>query len=138
MIKAIPYLSFVIDSLTETMKSSKASVKNTAILHNLCHLKSILPNVTWWKRIFNYVKRFVEIRNEVVEVNSYEDGIITINKSQQFLVKARKYGAMLSQINLFTKTLQTELYSLADFRFDLDELTAAVEEARTDATKKVT
>ena len=84
------------------------------------------------------MKRFVEIRNEVVQVNSYEDGIITINKSQQFLVKARKYGAMLSQINLFTKTLQTELYSLADFRFDLDELTAAVEEARTDATKKVT
>ena len=42
---------------------------------------------------------------------------------------------MLSQINVVSKTLQTELYSLTDCRFDLNELTAAFEEAITDTTK---
>lgn len=69
----------------------------------------------------------------MIDVNEDADGYITIDDSQQFFVKARKYTAMLSEINVVTKTSQTELHA---FRV-LDELEAAICDASSDQNSKL-
>ena len=76
--------------------------------------------------------RFVDIRNELIQASSDNEGSIPINRSTAFSTKVKKSATILSEINTTTVNLQTRYYTLANCRDDIDFLMQNIEEAEPD------
>ena len=78
----------------------------------------------------NLLKRFNEIRAELIDASEHRDAEFTVNSSEGFGKKCQRYHRMLSEIDVVTKVLQTSGRTLGDCRADLNMLLNAVKEER--------
>jgi hypothetical protein len=123
----------VVDKVHKTMSDAKGSIKNTAVLRTLTHLRPSLMNGVKWSSKATTMKKFGRIRNAVIEANEDNDCVISIDESNNFEAAAKKTGMTFEEINSMTVAMQTRLYSLMDCREDLDTL---IEEAENNVTRR--
>ena len=123
-------LTRVIDAVHETMRTAKIKLRNAALLRNLTDLRPIMNNETRWSGKVLMLKRFLRIREELIEASNDLHGDIPINISSSFTSQTRKYQAMLSEIDVVTARWQTYGITLKHCRGALDTLIDAVEEER--------
>ncbi len=88
-----------------TMKQVKTRLKNAAVLRNLCDLNAIIGNSTRWSSKFAMLKRFLEIRNELIDACEHPDADFMVNATDEFSTKTQKYYLMLSEIDVVTKSI---------------------------------
>ena len=113
------------------MRECKGSLKNAAVLRNLCTLKPILYNKTRWSGKNDTLLRFIKIRLSLVDAANDENTSIDINTTNGFLNKVKKHQKHLQIIQLRTKEMQTQYHTLSDCRADLDLLIQDINEFRT-------
>ena len=114
----------------DTMKDVKGKLKSAAVLRNLAELNPILDYETRWSGKVNVLKRFSEIRAELIDASEHRDADFTVNSSESFARKCQRYYRMLSEIDVVTEILQTSGRTLSDCRADLSVLLNAVKEDR--------
>ena len=124
-------LAVVLESVQTTMRQCKGSLKNAAMLRNLCTLKPILYNKTRWSGKHDTLLRFIEIRMSLIDAANDENTNIDINATNGFLNKVKKHQKHLERIQLPTKEMQTQYHTLSDCRADLDLLIQDITECRT-------
>ena len=73
-----------IESIQKTMRQCKKSIKNMAILRNLTMYRPILYNKTRWSGKHHVLKRFVEIRDALIEAQDNPEGTFYLNASTLF------------------------------------------------------
>ena len=116
-------LSTTLDSIGDTMKSAKNSLKNAALLSNLTKLKPVLYNKTRWSGKHDMLQRFIRIRQDLIDVSVHENADIEISDSRQFLRKAEKFQRIMAELNIVTKIMQERCISLSKCRRLLDVTT---------------
>ncbi len=84
------------------------------MLRNLTHLTPVLHNATRWSSKFHMLKRFNEIRDELLQVADTEEATVPIDRSTAFKRNAEKFCKMLREINSITLLLQIGNETLAD------------------------
>lgn len=72
------------------------------------------------------LKRFYRIRDELVNASKHEDANFSIDSSVRFAGQVRRFCAMLSEIDVVTKSLQTRGRTLGECRDDIEILMQAV------------
>ncbi len=124
-----------VSSVHNTMASAKMKLKNAALLRNLTELKPVLENKTRWSGKFLMFERFIKLRDCLVEIADSEDSDgLFLDRSNRFLGQCIKYKAMLNEINVVTKHLQTDCITLQECRFALDDLNTQITVNRTNPT----
>ena len=68
------------------------------------------------------MKKFIEIREELIKTADDENTSLEVNSSIGFLNKVKKHQKALARIQIATKELQTQFHSLSSCRADLDLL----------------
>ena len=109
-----------LESIGDTMKSSKNSLKNAALLSNITKLKPVLYNKKRWSGKHDMIQRFIRIRQNLIDVSVNEDADITLSDGQQFLCKAEKFQRIMGELNIVTKMMQESCISLSKCRRLLD------------------
>ncbi len=83
-------LGNTISSVHDTMRSAK-TLKNTAVLRNITDLKPIMHNRTRWSGKLYMLRRFLNIREELLEIHDSRDVDIEIDDTTRFQGKVIKY-----------------------------------------------
>ena len=122
MTNNLPELQDILESVQTTMRQCKKSLKNAAVLRNLSTLKPIMYNKTRWSGKHDVLKRFIEIREDLIKTADDENTSLEVNSSIGFLNKVKKHQKTLARIQIATKELQTQFHSLSSCRADLDLL----------------
>ena len=130
MIERQTDLSTTLTSVHEIMRNVKSKLKNTAVLRKLTKLKPLLSNDTRWSGKVAVVRRFIDIKEQLIEASEHEDSDFFVNTSSSFKSKTKRYFSMLSEINVVTKSLQEKGRTLAQSRKDFDTLIGAVREEK--------
>lgn len=68
------------------------------------------------------LKRFVDIRDSLLEVSEHEHGEMVVDSSPRLVTRCRKYVKMLTELDVVVKSLQTRGHSLQKCRGDLNVL----------------
>ena len=123
-------LKNVIESVHRTMKEVKSKSKSAAVLRNLTELHPVLDNETRWSGKVLMLKRFIEIRSEIIEASEHEDSEFYVNTSPIFAARTSRHYRMLREIDAVTKSLQIRGRTLAECRGDIDTLIEAVREEK--------
>ena len=123
-------LKTTIAAVHDTKKDVKGKLKSVAVLRNLTELNPILDNETRWSGKMNLLKRFNEVRAELIDASEHRDTEFTVNSSEGFAQKCQRYHRMLSEVDVVTKVLQTSGRTLGDCSADLSTLLNAVKEER--------
>lgn len=127
MVQGHDNLKLCIESVHETMRSCKQSIKNAALLRNLTPLAPTIQNKTRWSGIDQMMLRWIRLHQELIEVaNDPSSRGVTMNDSPAFLRSVKKFSTSFGQINEVTKFLQTSCIPLSKARLALDGLNAAV------------
>ncbi len=66
------------------------------------------------------LRRFINIREELLEIHDSRDGHTEIDDTTRFQGKVIKYTKMLRTIDIVTKSLQNKYHTLSECRDDLD------------------
>ncbi|KAI0560856.1 Ribonuclease H-like protein [Gracilaria domingensis] len=122
-------LEQTIDSVHGTMKDAK-KLRNAALLRNLTDLSPIMHNAIRWSGKLHMLKRFIRIREDLLDVHNSSEGDLVIDASVQLATRGQKCSKMLAEIDIVTKSLQTRGHTLAQCRDDLDILLETVMEQR--------
>lgn len=72
------------------------------------------------------LKRFNEIREELIDASSLFDGNLSVEQSDAFWWKTKRFYDTIAEIEVITKSLRTRGHTLAQCRSDLDTLIDAV------------
>ncbi len=120
-------LKNTIQAVHNTMKAVKTRLKSTAVLRNLTELVYVLDNDTMWSSKVGLLKRFTEIREQLIQASEHEDADIFVNSTPSFARKATRFYEMLSEIDVVTRAMQTKGRTLVEYREDLDVLIEAVD-----------
>ncbi|KAI0556954.1 Ribonuclease H-like protein [Gracilaria domingensis] len=118
-----------IDSVHGTMKDAK-KLRNAALLRNLTDLSPRMHNTTRRSGKLHMLKRFIRIREDLLDVHNSSEGDLLIDASVQLATRAQKFSKMLAELDIVTKSLQTRGHTLAQCRDDLDVLLETVMEQR--------
>ena len=94
------------------MREIKGRLKNTAILGDLSQLVPIMDNVMRWSSKLPMDKRFYATHDELIDALDHPRSCYSMNTSEQFASKTRRYYAMLSEIDTVTKSIQELLISV--------------------------
>lgn len=113
-------LEELIESIHGTMLSYKKKLTHRSMQRNLTHLAPVLRNATWWSSKHEMLKRFNEIRSELLEVAATENSDVGSVGNLSFKRKAERYGRILREINSVTLLLQKKGATLAYFRSAVD------------------
>jgi hypothetical protein len=117
-------LTNTIESVAATMKATKNSIKNRAILRNLTSLSPQLDNKTQWSSKATMLEKFVRIRDPLIVASEHVNaGIFPIDGSLQFARRVAKFSKMMLEINTVTLVLQKRLLKLCGCRAALELLT---------------
>ncbi len=119
IIKKDSELSNAIYNVLETMREAK-QLKNSALLRNITDFEPVMHNKTRCSGTYEMLKRFLSIREELLEVRSSADSTLPIGGTLQFHTKVKKFKSLLSEIDIVAKSLQTKGYTLAQCRDDLE------------------
>ena len=111
-----------IETVQKTMKQCKRSIKNMAILRKISDFSPVLYNKTRWSGKHYVLKRFVTMRDDLIEAQTEEQSNFEMNASPAFFKAVKKYEGWMKEINLATKQLQTSQYTLSQCRFVLQYL----------------
>ena len=76
------------------------------MLRNLTPLSPISPNAMRWSGLCRMLKRFLEIRDELLIVADQDAATIMIERRTTFVHKTKKYSAMLAEIDFVTLEMQ--------------------------------
>lgn len=80
-------------------------------------------------------ERFIKLRDFLLEVANDDDSDgLVLDPSPRFLLQCTKYKAMLNEINVVTKHLQTDCITLNECRFALDDMYSQITENRANPT----
>ncbi len=120
-------LGNTISSVHDNMRSAK-TLKNVAVLRNLTDLNPMMHNRTRWSGKLYMLRRFLNIREELLEIHDSLDGDIEIDDTTRFHGKLINYTKVLRAIDNVTKSLQRKHHTLSECRDDLDVLVEAVNE----------
>ena len=71
-------LDETIEEVHDTMKQCR-KLKNAAVLRNLTALAPTLPSDTRWSGDYETLKRFSEIRDDIIEASEHPDSNISVN-----------------------------------------------------------
>jgi len=104
------------------------------MLRNLTDLSPVLFNKTRWSGKYAIINRFVQIREELIEVADTDGAVVAVNRSEAFKVRAEKYRDMLREINAATTELQKRHNSLSDCRYIIDTLLEEIEKYSSDSS----
>lgn len=105
---------------------------NSALLRNLTDLRPITDNETRWSGKLYMLQRFINIRQDLMEVQDSDDGDLYIDTNQRLLLKTKTFVTLLTEINVIAKLVQTRKRILCECRDDLNMLLDAVEEENND------
>ncbi len=83
------------------MRSAK-TLQKAAVLRNLSELKQIKHSRTRWSGELYLLRRFLSMREELLEVHDSRDGDREIDKTARFQGKVIKYTKMLITIEVIT------------------------------------
>ena len=119
----------MVKSVYQTMKSAK-TLKNGAILRNLSDYTGITPNKTRWSGKFLMLKRFFQIKYDLITACEHEKSHINIDTTIRFESKVYKYYKMLQEIDVITNRLRNSGHTPSDCRKDLNVLFEYVEEEK--------
>ena len=111
-----------IKSIQKTMRQCKKSVKNMAILRNLRMYILIIYNKTRWSGKHHVLKRFVEIRDALIEAQENPESTLDLNATALFLNGVKKHENILERINIATKVMRSQCHTLLRCREYLDML----------------
>jgi hypothetical protein len=117
-----PALKNIIESVADTMKEAKNSLKNASLLRRLTSLKPVLFNKTRWSGKFNMLSRFVRVRVQLVTVAEDENSNLTVRADIMFYRKTVRVTLVLEKFNEVTIFMQTRLITLSMCRRSLDHL----------------
>ena len=70
------------------MKEVKTKSKSAAILRNLTELLPVLDNTTRWSGKVTMLKRFLDVREEIIEASEHADASFYANSSPTFAARA--------------------------------------------------
>ncbi len=107
-------LENLISSVRKAMLEFKSKNKNRTMLKTLAKLGPILDSKTRWNGKYLMLKRFLEIREKMIEVSDQQYSNISIDRSLYFKNKVEKFVSQLSEINSVSLDLQTSGQSLSD------------------------
>ena len=83
-----PALKNIIESVADTMKEAKNSLKNASLLRRLTSLKPVLYNKTRWSgKFINMLSMFVRVRVQLVTVAEDENSNLTVRADIMFYRK---------------------------------------------------
>ncbi len=122
MIRMDTELKSCIESVYETMIDCRTKLKNRALLRNLTSLSPIVENKTRWPGKYQMLSRFCKIYDELRNAAESEQSTVAMNLTTLFMSNVTRFSAMLGQIDLVTKYLQTEHLSLSDCRLALEKI----------------
>ena len=122
MTHRLPELNQNLESVQNTMRQCKQSLKNAAVLRNLSTLKPIMYNKTRWSGKHDVLKRFIKIREDLIKAADDENTTLEVNSTMGFLNKVKRHQKALARIQIATKEMQTQFHSLSSCRADLDLL----------------
>ncbi len=91
-----------------------------------------MHNRARWSGKLYMLRRFLSLREELLEVRDSRDGVIEIDDTARFQGKVITYRNMLSTIDVVTKSLQSKYDTLSECRDDLDILMKVVNERKHD------
>lgn len=106
-----PTISFV----HEIMLSAHG-LYNAALLQNLTDLKPIIHNATRWTCKLRMLNGFINIREELISLDSSADGYVAIDTSPRLLPCVVRYRKILGKVYVITRSLQTKCQILASCR----------------------
>lgn len=112
-------MTITIDSVHSTMLVVWYR-NNYDLLWNRPQLKPLMNNATRWSGKNHILRRFIQIREELTDLNISKDGDIDILISRRILVTETKFRNMIAKIEVVTKLLQTRCNSLEVRRDNLD------------------
>ena len=121
-----------IKSIQTTMSDCKSKLKSRALLRNLTDLAPITHNTTRWSGKYDMLKRFNQIRGDLISAAKHENASIRINDSNVFKEQAQKFENMLKYFNIATKELQKQKSSLHSCRCVIDSLLEEIEAKKDD------
>lgn len=133
MVKNDKDLATTVESIHETMSNCRRRLTNRAMIRNLTELSPLIPNETRWSGMYQMLKRFVRIHDELLKVADKDGATVTIDRSSAFETRAKKFSEMLSQIDTVTLELQKRGVLLSHCRYAVDLLLDAVNDGRTDS-----
>lgn len=132
MVRSNEDLSTTIDDVRATMFDFKTKLRCRAALRNLTTLNPIIYNRTRWSGKYHTLRRFLQLREIMIEAANSSEVPIRIKRSQAFKLKVEKYVKQLREINVVTVELQKRNLSLSDCRVAIDALLESILEAEND------
>ena len=118
------------EPVRKTISNAKSKLKNVAAIRNLIELCPILDNSTRQLVKYHILERFSRMRDDLIEASDDPVSDIAINSSANFSRKTRRYSMMLKEIDIVTKSSQTNNQTLTCCRDDLNLSIEAVEGQR--------
>lgn len=110
----------------EIMGNCKTRLCNADILRNIIDLRPVLHNKTRWSGKLHMLQRFLQSRDELIEVSNDRRSDFHVNSSVNFKRKVERYCTQLQQNDFATRELQTRKISLFYCKNVLDWLVADV------------
>lgn len=123
-------LSATIDNVHNIMKHVKSRLKNSAKLRNLTNLRPVIHNETRWSGKHAMLKRFCEIKEELVQVCDEDNVNLPDILEGSLTRKAARYERMLGAINVVQVKMQKKMCSLSFCRDAMDTLIEAINEEK--------
>ncbi len=111
-------LGNTISSFHEHHEIGKNS-QNAAVLRSLTDFKPIMHNWTRWSGKLYMLRRFLNIREELLEIHDSRDGDIESMIHLDSRAGLSSTQKMLRTIDIVTKSLQNKHHTLSECRDDL-------------------
>ena len=87
------------------MRTVKAKLKNTAAVRKHTELMPVIPYETRGSSIVAVLRRFLEIREQLIEVSKRENSDYILKAITKFQLKTKQYYSMSSEIDIIIKSL---------------------------------
>ncbi len=129
-------LETVIESIHRTIKSCKTSLVNPSLSRNVTSLSPVIHNKTRWSGKYHMLRRYIKIRNSIIEADSCEDSTIEMNKSDCCIRQAEYYEKLLEYFDIATNEIQKRNATLHDCRCVTDSLIEIID-SKTDEPDSV-
>ena len=113
MTNRLPELNQILESVQNSMRQCKQSLKNAAVLRNLSTLKPIMYNKTRWSGKHDVLKRFIKNREDLIKAADDENTTLEVNSTMGFLNKVKRHQKALARIQIATQEMQTQFHSLS-------------------------
>lgn len=106
--KSDALLSDTFAEIRDTVSKVKGSIKESAILRSLTHLKPAVAAPTRWSSNFNVGHTFLALHDSLRQLVERDDSALTFNTGVQFKRTTTKYTKMLGEFNKVSVYLQKQ------------------------------